>query len=300
MSPSVSAVVPSRDEGDSLRRTVHSLLATMPADGEVVVVDDGSADGSVDFLNTRYPPVRVVRPDARVGPAVARNLGAEAASGEILVFCDAHVAPQPGWFDAFSEALEGDGVGAVGPAMTSPEQPQVCGYGATWQLPDLHLRWLGYQGPAPHEAPLLGGAFLAMRRSVFEACGGFDAGLIGWGGSDSELCIRLWLLGYSCVVLPTVAVAHGFRKAFPYAVDEALIIHNFLRLAFVHLDADRLEGVIDHYRLHAGAARAFALLAAGDTYERRAAIRAERRHDDAWFFERFRDVENGGPAPTMR
>ena len=287
MSPSVSAVVPSRDEGANLRRTVHHLLATMPADGEIVVVDDGSTDGSADFLAGRYPPVEVVRSEARAGPAHARNLGAAAARGEIVVFCDAHVAPQPGWFEAFAEVLADERVGVVGPAMASEREPGVMGFGAKWCLPGLNFQWLGYQGADPHEAPLLGGAFLAMRRNLFEACGGFDPGLIGWGADDSELCARLWMLGYSCLVIPTIAVEHQFRKTFPYAVDPTLVVHNLLRLAFVHLDGERLERVVDHYRIHAGAARALALLAAGDTYRRRAAIQAERLHDDAWFFERF-------------
>ena len=154
-------------------------------------------------------------------------------------------------------------------------------------MPELHLRWLGYRGREPHDAPLLGGAFLAMRKSVFDACGGFDGGLKGWGGSDSELCARLWMLGYSCIVVPMVSVAHRFRTTFPYAVDEALVVHNFLRVAMVHLDRERLERVIDHYRTHPCFARALALLAAGDTHDRRAVVHARRRFDDAWFFERF-------------
>jgi len=286
MSPSVSAIVVSRDEGPKLRRTVHSLLATLPADGEIVVVDDHSTDGSADFL-ARYPLVRAVRPAAHVGPAVARNLGAEAARGDVVVFCDAHVAMEAGWFDALAEALSDPGVGAVGPAMAVSAEPRVRGYGGTWRLPDLRFDWLGYQGAAPHEAPLLGGAFLAMRRSLFEECGGFDAGLMGWGGEDSELCARLWMLGHSCLVVPTIAVTHEFRHAFPYEVDMALLVHNVLRVAFVHLDGQRLESVIDHYRTHASAPRALALIAAGDTYRRRSEVRSRRRHDDAWFFDRF-------------
>jgi GT2 family glycosyltransferase len=287
MSPSVSAVVPSRDEGANLRRTVHHLLATMPADGEIVVVDDGSTDGSADFPAERYPAVRVIRPDSSLGPGGARNLGAEAARGDIVLFCDAHVAPQPGWFEAFAEALSDRSVGAVGPAMAVSRDPRVQGYGGTWRLPELYFDWLGYQGTGPHDAPLLGGAFLAMRQDMFEACGGFDAGLVGWGADDSELCARLWMLGHSCLVIPTIAVTHEFRRAFPYEVDEALVVHNLLRLAVVHLGAERLERVLDHYRMHPSAARAFALIAAGDTYQRRAAVHSSRRHDDAWFFERF-------------
>jgi GT2 family glycosyltransferase len=280
-------IVPSRDEGPHLRRTVHAVLATMPSDGEVVVVDDASTDGSADFIGERYPAVRLLRMETNVGPSAARRRGAEAATGDMLVFSDAHVTPQPGWFEAFSDALEDDGVGAVGPAMGDAENPQLYGFGATWRLPKLHLYWLEYRSPRPHEVPLLGGAFVAMRRDVHDECGGFDDGLLGWGAEDSELCVRLWMLGYSCLVVPAVAVAHRFRTDFSYAVDMALIVHNYLRLAFVHLDGERLERVVDHYRRHPGADRALALLAGGDTYERRAEMQARRCHDDAWFVERF-------------
>jgi glycosyltransferase involved in cell wall biosynthesis len=127
--------VPTHDEGPNLRRTVHCLLATMPADGEIVVVDDGSTDGSTGFLGPSYPLVRVIRPPERVGPAVARNLGGEAARGEIVVFCDAHITPQQRWFEAFRDALEGERVGAVGPAISDVESPELHGFGATWKLP---------------------------------------------------------------------------------------------------------------------------------------------------------------------
>jgi GT2 family glycosyltransferase len=287
MSPSVSAVIPSRDEGGNLRRTVHALLATMPRDCEIVIVDDGSVDGSADFAGAAYPAVRVVRLERSVGPAAARHAGAEEAAGELLLFADAHVIPQRGWFEAFSDALADDAVGAVGPAMADSDKPRLCGFGATWRLPPLDLHWLPFRSREPQEVPLLGGAFLAMRREVYSACGGFDDGLIGWGGSDSELCARLWMQGYSCLVVPTVAVAHRFRREATYPVDPALVVHNFLRIGLVHLGADRLRRVVDHYRAQPGADRALALLAAGDTYARRAAVRATRRHDDEWFFERF-------------
>jgi len=279
---------------------VHALLATLPADSEIVVVDDGSTDGSADFADGRYPTVSVIRLEACAGPAVARQVGAQAASGEMLVFCDAHIVPQPGWFGAFSDALEGERVGAVGPAMGDTENPRLYGFGATWELPGLDLQWLPYRSDAPHEVPLLGGAFLAMRRDVYDACGGFDDGLMGWGGSDSELCLRLWIEGYSCLVVPTVAVAHRFRTDVTYAVDAALVLHNFLRVALVHLEEERLERVLDHYCVQPGAGRALALLAAGDTYERRAAVRARRRRDDAWFFERFGLSESAPGTPRRR
>src|SRR5215210_2924280 len=99
--PSFSAVIPAHNEGDSLQRTVHALLATLPADGEIVVVDDGSSDGCADFLDSGYPAVRRLRPPVRLGAPAARNAGARDARGELLVFCDAHVIPPFGWADPF-------------------------------------------------------------------------------------------------------------------------------------------------------------------------------------------------------
>lgn len=287
MSPSVSAIVPTRDEGAELRRTVHALLATMPADGEIVVVDDASEDGSTDFIDDGYPAVRVLRLDTCAGPAAARHAGAEAATGDMLVFSDAHVTPSAGWHEAFGEALRDPDVGAVGPAIGDAERADLFGFGATWRLPELHLDWLEFRSSSPHEVPLLGGAFIAMRREVYDACGGFDHGLLGWGAEDGELCARLWLLGYSCLVVPSVGALHRFQTDFRYGIDTALIVHNYLRVAFIHLDGERLERVVDHYRTHPGADRALALLACGDTYSRRAELHERRRHDDAWFFERF-------------
>jgi glycosyltransferase involved in cell wall biosynthesis len=87
---SVSVVIISRNEGKRLEATVRNVLRTLPADGhELVAVDDGSTDDSFRFLR-RLREVRVVRSEG-VGVAKARNFGASHASGDVIVFCDAHV-----------------------------------------------------------------------------------------------------------------------------------------------------------------------------------------------------------------
>src|ERR1043165_4311239 len=90
-SVNVSVVVVSHNEGDNLRKTVHSLLATLPSDGEIIVVDDCSADGSADFIDDRYAGVTLLNPAERLGAASARNYGGRQARGEIIIFSDAHM-----------------------------------------------------------------------------------------------------------------------------------------------------------------------------------------------------------------
>lgn len=286
-SVSVSALVVSHNEGDHLRRTVDSLLAGLPPDGEVVVVDDCSTDGSAERLTTGYLGVTVVRPPSRLGVSAARNFGAARARGELLVFSDAHVAAPLGWLEPLREVLADPGVGAVGPVVSAMGQPACRGYGYAWKDAALNTEWLPWQGDQPHPVPMIAGCFVALRREVFAAVGGFDPGMVLYGVEDTELCLRLWTLGYGCLVAPAVTVEHLFRAAHPYHVPWEALLHNTLRMAVVHFGAARTERVVAGLSGHGAFPAAFARLAAGDAWERRAAVRPVRRYDDDWFCDRF-------------
>src|SRR4051812_26101044 len=228
--PSVSAVVVSRNEGDYLLRTVHGLLATLPAGAEIVVVDDESTDGSADFLGPAYPSVRLLRPPVRLGSAAARNFGARESTGRTVVFCDAHIIPPMGWAEPVLGALRDPRVGASGPAISVIGRPDLRGYGLTYRDAAINVTWLPQRGERPYGVPILGGCCLAMRRDVFDAIGGFDDGILGWGAEDVELSLRLWLLGFECRVVPAVAVAHRFRSVLPHPLEAGALWHNVLRV----------------------------------------------------------------------
>lgn len=286
----MSAVIVSHNEGDMLRRTVFNLLETLPPDGEVIVLDDASTDGSADPNGWGRERVSVLRPPERLGAARARNYGGEHARGAMLVFCDAHIETPPGWVERFQTVLRQPQVGAVGAVVSALGNPGLKGYGFHWSDAQLNVRWLPRQGRDPYPVPMLGGFFLALRRDTFVVTGGFDPGLIVWGTEDAELSLRLWLLGYECLLDPAVDVAHLFRESHPYAVNWEVLLHNVLRVASVHFSRARAERVIEQIRTNAAFPAAFARLAVGATWQRRAEVRAARRHDDDWFFERFGQV----------
>ena len=286
-SPSVSVVVASHNEGARLRETVHSLLAGLPADGEIVVVDDVSTDGSAERLTSGYGGVTVLRPPARVGAIEARNLGARAARGAVLVFSDAHIEAPLGWVRPLLAALAQPHVGAVGPAISAIGRPASVGYGFRWRDAAMTVEWLGRQAEEPYPVPMLGAGFLAIRRDTFFATGGFDAGLLLWGCEDAELCLRLWTLGLECIVVPTVDVGHFFRPAHPYRIHWDVVLHNMLRVGVVHFGTDRLRRLVERLTPNRSFPTAFARLASGDAWDRRRAMRAARRFDDEWFFTRF-------------
>jgi glycosyltransferase involved in cell wall biosynthesis len=103
-----SVIVPARDAETTLPRTLEALATQDLGDGrhEVIVVDDGSSDRTVELARAAPGPVRVLLQSAQ-GPAQARNLGVAESTGRTLVFCDADVFPTPGWLRAGLSALEG-------------------------------------------------------------------------------------------------------------------------------------------------------------------------------------------------
>jgi GT2 family glycosyltransferase len=124
------------------------------------------------------------------------------------------------------------------------------GCGLKFTGPELTAEWLPRRSDLPPPAPILAGCTLAIWRHVFQETGGFDGGMLCSGGVDNEICLRLWLLGYTLWIEPRVDVIHLFRKRHPYPIRWDTVLHNRLRLAFVHLDNVRVERVIRTLRSH--------------------------------------------------
>ena len=285
-SSSISVVVISRNEGFRLRDTVENLRDTLPAESEILVVDDASTDGSADFLARRHAGVRLRRASG-LGVAGARNWGASRTTGDIVIFADAHISMKGDWWRPLVAAAEIPSVAAAAPAIANMDDPSTVGYGLTLSASDLNATWLGRDGDNPSHAPVLPGCALTMRRDVFKAVGGFDANLAARGGVDNELCVRLWLLGYELVVVPEVVVLHYFRANAPYPVTWTDVVHNRLRLALLHLNPRRIGEVsralsgYDEFGL--------ALLKVADSAlaKRRAALSPKKIRTDDWFFDKF-------------
>ena len=280
-----SIVITACNEGELLGETLDAIGASTPGDTEVIVVDDWSTDGSTASVNGG---VRVLRPPRRLGITGARNFGAAAASGDVIVFSDAHVNPMPGWLEPLCTALEDPNVGEVAPVVSALGREWDKGYGFTWRDPSLTMSWLREQwNRTPYSVPFLCGCFIALRRDVFQESGGFDEGLRGWGSEDAELSVRLWLLGYECRVVPDSEIAHLFRPQFPYRVKWKFTLHNTLRLAALHLPPAALARVVAHHAQFPAFGDAYARLMTSNAQAQRDYIHSIRRFDGDWFIDRF-------------
>jgi glycosyltransferase involved in cell wall biosynthesis len=135
--PRVSVVIPAYNRASMIREAIESVLAQTYSDLEVIVVDDGSTDGTADIVRGFGPKVRYI-PTEHVGVGRARNAGIEAARGELLCYCDSddiqfpyRIATQVQLLDRFRDA-----------ALVSADAK---GYTDGKVVSESHLRqtWLG-------------------------------------------------------------------------------------------------------------------------------------------------------------
>lgn len=180
-----SVIVYSMNGFAFLTDCLKSILPTLSAIDELIVVDDGSADQSADLLlqlETADSRIRVVRRH-KEGRSACWNAGAEAAKGSLLVFCEPDTQFAPGWIDALWAHSQGRQIGAVCPLLDQPEglqsfQPHVptciTGEFGFEQAAALIAEWnCGMSFPAKRfESSCIG-----INRRAFEAMGGWDGAL---------------------------------------------------------------------------------------------------------------------------
>lgn len=288
----ISVILPASNESVLLERTVRQFAATLPPDCEVIVVDNGSTDGSADFLLAEpLENVTLIQTPDMLGVAGARNRGLEAARGEIVVFSDAHIDVPERWWQPLVATLRRPEVGVVGPGigiMGLPNAPIACGQRIMSSR--LGLRWLPWKGVDPYPVPTLGGGMMAMRHETLRTAGTFDSGMPQWGSEDLELCVRYWLLGYEVWVAPSVSVLHYFRTSNPYRVEGSVVTHNLLRVALLHFGPARLARVFETMKSNTKFSQAFVHAVDSDVWQKRAEFAARRVHDDDWLFEKFADT----------
>lgn len=194
--PAVTVVVPVRDGAAHLPACLASLAraAQDPVAAEVIVVDNGSTDGSGEIARAHGARV-IPAPGLRVG--AVRNAGAREARGRIVAFVDADNEVAGSWLAGCAEALADPSVGAAGLPYQAPPD-------ATWvQRVYDQLRWR----PASRaDTEWLSAGNIALRREVFDQLGGFDETLEAC--EDVDLCARVRRAGLRTVAEPAMASIH--------------------------------------------------------------------------------------------
>ncbi len=197
--PRLSVVTPTFNCLSLTKEMLASLKASMPPllRYEVILVDDGSTDGTREWLSGLGPPFRVVFNERNIGFGASTNRGASLARGTVLALLNNDLVLRRGWLGPMYQALEALGpfAGLVGNIQVNAATGEVdhAGIGVNNKGKPEHIRQL------PRLAsrvllPVRGafavtGACLLVHASVWRRMGGFDESYVN-GCEDVDLCLR--------------------------------------------------------------------------------------------------------------
>jgi N-acetylglucosaminyl-diphospho-decaprenol L-rhamnosyltransferase len=213
--PSVSVLIVAWNSSAELRRTLPPLLAELRDGDELIVVDNDSPDDSAAVAKELAPQVKLVTMGRNRGFAGGANVGARAATGDLLVILNPDAMPLPGWGEAIRRPwLEGRGwsawqglvAGADGMTINSARNP-VHFTGIVWS--GMHDEPIE-AAPAPGEVVSLSGACLAVPLEVWRRVGGFAPKFFMYH-EDVDLALRLRLAGETAGIEPAAVVAHDYE-----------------------------------------------------------------------------------------
>ncbi|MBS1887292.1 MAG: glycosyltransferase [Actinobacteria bacterium] len=215
MRPSVSVLIVAWNSGPELRRIVPPLLAELQGGDELIVVDNDSPDDSAAVVAELAPRARVVTMGRNRGFAGGANVGAGAATGDLLVILNPDAVPRPGWGEAIRRPwLEGRGWSAWQGLVAAGDGTTINSAGNPVHF--TGIVWAGRHGeplaaaPGPGEVTALSGACLAVPLEVWRRHGGFAERFFMYH-EDVDLSLRLRLAGETVGIEPTAVVAHDYE-----------------------------------------------------------------------------------------
>lgn len=189
---------------------LDSIRAFTGPSYEMIVVDNGSSDGTVDYLRSQSD-VKAIFNSENKGFAKGCNQGWEASSGDCVLYLNNDTIVTPGWLEAMLEVLDGSArVGMVGPVTNYASGQQMIPVGYT-DLKDLNAFARAHaesKRGQSFEVRRLVGFCLLVKRHVMEEVGGFDE-RFGLGNfEDDDLCLRVRNRGYQLRVVEDCYIHH--------------------------------------------------------------------------------------------
>jgi len=263
MKPKVSVVIPTRNTRKYTLLALGSLHDQERIPLEIILVDDGSNDGTIEAVSEEYPDVRCLRIDVSKGFTGAANLGVRATTGNLIWLLNSDTVVCPGATEHLISNFDRDpNLGISGAALSYPDgAAQWSGgrfpshlwlFGQASGLPDLLGRlpmWRKLKpvsGTATREVDWVTGAAMALRRKVWDDVGPLHDDYRFYC-QDLDLCWRAKKKGWKVEILPDVRVVHHQGGTIRSAPDAVGAVHA------THMWSD----LVNFFVIHHGAQAAF-------------------------------------------
>lgn len=253
----LSVIVPSWNTRDLLRSMLCSLEPALPPSCEVIVIDNGSTDGSAGMVAREFPHVRLVKNERNEGFAHAVNQGLERTRGEFVLVAQPDTELVSGSIRPMLQYLEeNERYGAVAPRILNPDgssQQAVCGLPSLWtplaqaverwdpEGPELKRRFaLDFDDAEEADVEAAHAVCILLRRRALSRTEAFDETFRLYY-ADLDVCRRLRDFGWRIRYLPEVRVFHHGQRAIQQHSDP-LSVWNRDRMTYYRKHHGRFAG----------------------------------------------------------
>lgn len=216
--PRASLIVLNWNGRELLARCLPSVVGQDYPHFETLLVDNGSTDGSLEWVASAYPQVRLLPQGRNLGFAGGMNAGLResAASQSELVAClNNDVILRPDWLRRLAEAMMADErIGVAGCKLLYPEGNLIQHAGGILHYPSALPDHFGFRQPDTgqfeqiKDVDYVTGAALAVRREMLDQIGGFDEGFYPIYYEETDLCFRARAAGWRVVYIPQAVATH--------------------------------------------------------------------------------------------
>lgn len=237
-----SIIIPNWNGKSLLEKNLPAILAANP--DEIIISDDDSSDGSIEFLKEKYPQIKIVK-HQRVGFAGNCNLGVKEAIGEIIIFLNSDVVPEKNLVESIRKNFLDQKVFAV-----SFNEPQWSWAKIYWQDGFIEHK-AGEKTDETHISGWASGGSGAFRRSIWEELGGFDDIYKPFYWEDIDLSYRAWKRGYMILWEPSVVVHHKHEGTIGkhFSKDYINFISERNRLLFIWKNITEPSLISEHKKI---------------------------------------------------
>ncbi len=262
----LSIIIVNYNVKEFLQNLIHSIeKASTNITKEIIVIDNASDDGSVEFLKEKFPQVKLIVNQKNLGFGKANNIGLKQATGKYILLINPDTIVAEDTFEKMIQFFETNkNVGLAGCKILNPDGTlqlacrrsfpgpwtsftKVTGLSSLFPKSKLFARYnLTYLDEnQSYEVDAISGSFMMMRREVYRKVGGFDEQFFMYG-EDLDLCYRVQKAGFKIYYVHTTQIIHYKGESTKRSsLDETKVFYNAMHL-FVkkHLSSSFLVGLI--------------------------------------------------------
>lgn len=202
MKPTVDIIIPTFNGKHLLAKHLPSVVKNTDYLNKIIVVDNGSTDGTVDWLGSNYPEIVIIKNKTNLGYTIPVNQGVAASSSDYLVLLNNDVQPSPSYLKSIFRYFDNEKTFAVSFNEKESSWPLVLWKGGKLQ----YTR--GVDKETPHYSTWASGGSAIFRRSIWDKLGGLNEVYAPFYWEDIDIGYRAWKTGYQIIWDPRSIVYH--------------------------------------------------------------------------------------------